>query len=438
MRLVRGSVWWSGVIVATSGLTVACAPSSVKLPPPPPSPFPPEAATEPSDGVSAEKLPPVDGDDGTLVYGYLGKRPVIGRVSPKESRWSATFRFLGVREPFSMAGPVTPREREDEEPPSYDGSVRHEYLDCTLDVGGAGVNGSLSALCLEEGTILEVSGSFEAALPKNQKGYSESVPFFARTPERPIPEQERYYAALAATPAPGRRCAPFVEVIQATPRPSGRSAVLYTMRYPCEEVVTSEMYYRQQAPPVTREAHVAEVVESEPPKVISSTAWTPLGDPDDSNELHFQLNPVEVVPGIELYVATLWDRFQSPVTSAGGSTITTVVWAVGADGRYGKTLTLPSMQNGHAGICHSVTSARELYLTDLDGDQRPELIARTITDSTGQGKPGKDGYASCVPLPEEVKLDVYALDPAALTWVPRQPPKRLGVQLASGRRIQAF
>ena len=43
-------------------------------------------------GTVVDELPPVDGDDGTLVYGYLGSRAIVGRVSPHEGRWSATFR----------------------------------------------------------------------------------------------------------------------------------------------------------------------------------------------------------------------------------------------------------------------------------------------------------------------------------------------------------
>jgi hypothetical protein len=303
------------------------------------------------------------------------------------------------------------------------------------------VTGSLEATCLDEGATLEVSGSFVRAASSAPGAVARAEPFFARTPEKSGDEQERYYAALVATSSPGHACAPFVEVLQTMPRPTGRSAVLYTMRYPCEEKEAPYGSEPGAAPSPTRHAYVADVTEAEPPRAVASTVWAPLGDPDEPNELNFHLNPVELAPGFELYVATLWDRFQSPVTSASGTTVSNVAWAVAADGRHGKPVELPDMHGGHAGVCHAVSVARELWLTDLDGDKRPELVARTLTETMAQtGKPGPDGFVPCVKQPQEIGFVAFTLDPGTLAWTPYTLPKKrvTETQLAVGRKIQVL
>jgi hypothetical protein len=385
-----------------------------------------------------ERLPPVDADDGTVVYGYLGMRPIVGRVSAGQARWSGTFRFLGQRAPFTVGGPVRPHEGEaEEDQSSYDGRVHHQYLDCELDVGGSGVTGSLVASCLDEGEVLEVQGSFSPASPKGTTSPPGDEPFYARTPLSSAPDPSPYYVALAGTPTEAHECAPFVELVESTPRPPGRLALLYTLRWPCEEGKTDGMIYpgmQRKPPAVTWGAYVADVTLDEPPKLLSSAFWAPLGDPDDPNDLTMTLRAYDLVPGVELYFATLSDQFQSPVSSGGSYSVSTVVWAVASDGRYGATTKLPDVQSGHAGVCYSSSSSRDLWLVDLEGDATPELVSRTVSEEVGDRI--VNGKHECATVAAKTTFASYSLDPKSLTWQSRPAPKTLRErQLAAGRKL---
>ncbi len=434
----------------SGSVAVACADRPTRALSPPPAAAPPPEAVVADESVTAvvEKRPPKDDNDGTVVYGYLGKRAIRGRVSPKGAHWSGTFGLVqsqdlvaGMRnsKAFTVAGTATQRETDEEfaeQAPPY-GPQPHRYMDCELEVGGAGLTGSLSGSCLEEGNLIQISADL---VPPDGRGRFE--PFFVRTPERGGDEQDRYYAALVLSADARHACAPLVDVIQVKGLSSGRSAVLYSMRYPCEEQPQPLGFgMGPNTPRVTPQVYAADVTEGDAPKVVSFTRWASLGEPDDPNLLHFDLNPGEtVVPGIDLYVATLWDRFQSPVNGAESSSLKNVIWAVTAEGRYGKTVDLPLMESGHVGVCFQTSGYRELYLTDLDGDKQPELVSRTVKEGTEQrGKPGKDGFVPCVQAKPIVEVVAYALDPATLSWTPRPVSKTISEKrLAAGKRIQAF
>src|SRR5690349_16421475 len=84
----------SFVTVAACALVAACSKSAVRPPPPPPAAPPPPDLSASADPGTGERVPPVDADDGAVVYGYLGRRPLVGRVTVGPARWSGTFRFL--------------------------------------------------------------------------------------------------------------------------------------------------------------------------------------------------------------------------------------------------------------------------------------------------------------------------------------------------------
>jgi hypothetical protein len=427
----------SFVPVAACALAAACSKSALRPQPPPAAPPPPEASAA-ADPGQGERVPPLDADDGAVVYGYVGMRPITGRVTIGPARWSGTFRFLGQRAPFTVGGPARVRDdggEEDAEPALYDGRAHHDYLDCELDVGGSGMTGSLVASCLEEEDVVEVRGFFS---PSPRKGMPSppDEPFFVRTLSDDAHGGERYYAALAATPTEHHECAPFVQLVQVAPYPD-RVALLYTLRFPCEEGRPDEPLYpgMQQKPPVvTWGAYVADVTQDEPPKLISSTFWAPLGDPNDPNELSMTLRAVDLVPGIELYFATLTDDFQSPTSSGGNTTVSTVAWAVTSEGRYGPTIALPPVESGHAGVCYSVSASRELWLVDIEGDTTPELLARTVSEEVGDRV--VNGQHGCATVGSKTTYAPYSFDRARLTWQPRPAPKVIRErQLAAGRQL---
>jgi hypothetical protein len=382
-------------------------------------------------------VPPLDADDGKLVYGYVGRRPIAGRLTVRPARWSGTFRFLGQHEPFTVGGLVHPREAEDGDDTSpYDGRAQHQYLDCELDVGGSGLTGSLDAACLDEGEVLEVRGSFSPLAPKGAPALRDE-PFFVRTAPADRPDPDAYYAALVATPTDAHACAPFVELVELTPRPSERVALLYTLRWPCDERPAEERAYPstgQNPPPPTWQAFVAEVTPGETPQLVSSTFWTTLGDPDDPNELTMELRAVELTRGFDLYLATLTDQFDSPTSSGGNTTVSTVAWAVAADGRYGPTTALANVESGHQGVCYAVSSSRDLWLVDLDGNAVPELVSRTVTDETVDRL--VNGQLECAQGKVKTEWASYAFDPTTMAWRPRPAPKKLrDAQLAAGRKL---
>ncbi len=425
------------VVVVAACALLACSKSALRPPPPPAAPPPPEASASADPGVG-ERVPPIDADDGAVVYGYLGMRPIVGRVSTGQARWSGTFRFLGQRAPFTVGGPARPHEAEaegEEEPGLYDGRTQHEYLDCELDVGGSGVTGSLVASCLEEEDVLEVRGSFSGVARKGAPSVPD-VPFFVRTPSNGAADAEKFYGALAATPTEAHECAPFVELVEITPRPPSRVALLYTLRFPCEEGEEEIVYPGTQPKPraVTWGAYVADVSLDEPPKLLSSTFWAPLGDPDDPNDVSMTLRAHDLLPGIELYLATLTDDFQSPTSSGGNTSVSTVAWVVTSDGRYGPTTALATVESGHAGVCYSVSASRELWLVDLEGDTTPELLART--DREEEGDRVVNGKYECASAGSKTTFASYSFDRARLTWQPRPAPKAVRErQLAAGRKL---
>jgi hypothetical protein len=431
-------LWARFLALAAAGAVAAgCGRPALPAPPPPAQPPPPEATSGTEEG-KGEKPPPFDTDDGVLVYGYLGLRPIFGRITLEAPRWSGTFRFLGQREPFTVSGLARENEGEDEEDEAasvtYDGRTQHRYVDCTLDVGGSGVTGFIEGSCLDEGEMLEINGTLVRPTVKGVPEQDDE-PFFVRTADTIGTEQERFYAAVVVTPTVAHRCAPFAEVVEASPRPSGRTALLYTLRWPCDaEVGDGFDAFRVKKPSVTREAYVGDVADGEPPRLVASVAWTPLGDPDEPNDISMKLRVFDLVPGVELYVATISDDFQSPVSSGGSSDQSSVAWAVGADGRYGGIVKLPPVQSGHAGVCFSTSSSQELWLTDLEGSPTPEFVAKTTTEGTVDRV--TKGNHECVAAPITTSFKVYAFSPPTLSWQERPTPKSVSNRrLAAGRKL---
>jgi len=189
----------------------------------------------------------------------------------------------------------------------------------------------------------------------------------------------------------------------------------------------------QPAPP-SHEAYLAEVASSAPEVLRWSSSVSVLPDPDESNEVSVGLAFLDLAPDLELYIASVSDHFQSPVTSAGNESETREIWAVSTQGQYGPKLSLTVGEAGHAGWCFSSIASSEVWLMDLDADKLPELVVRTTT--TERRDAVANGQVVCVDVPAKRALTAYRLHPQTLAWKPIKPAPRVSeARLANARPL---
>jgi hypothetical protein len=375
------------------------------------------------------------------VFGYLGKRGIIGAITADGSHWTGSFHFVGGGQEVKLDGTATEPERDPdapEEQPALDGRKLHSYLNCRFTANGQ--PGAIDdASCLDEPHALEIDGTWSSG--------KTSEPFFLRTAGDDASSSsvgyDRYYAAVLAAPTSPHECPPFIEMLSVHEREGRdtRATISYRMRWPCEHQSAEERYSGALGASATSsapsfEAYVADFTGAEPHQRLWSEQWTTLADPDDPNEVSLRFEVLELAPGLELYAGSMNDDFQSPFTSGGNSSQQLTVWAVSVTGRYGAKLVLPAAESGHGGWCISSSQSNEIWLLDLDGDKVPEIVMR-VTESGHSDGIGKDGNPECVETPTTVKLAAFRLNRNTLTWAPLPAPKGLSEQrLKHGTPIQ--
>jgi len=366
----------------------------------------------PSAGPSARPL-----GSGDTVYGYLGKRGIIGELAVDGSRWRGSFHFVSGGGEISIEGSASAPEVDPDAPAPEptDGEEPHAYLNCSFFAASGG--GSLEgASCLQEKGELEVSGSWSQA--------NSSEPFYLQT--RDGLGADEYYAALLNTPTPNHACAPVADVLSLEERPGGRMAFLYRLRWPCDpvednqHVIYGAMSKPPPPPPPSYAAYVADVSQAEPHRLLWSALWTSLGAPSPTNAVTLALGFRALTPEIELYVARSTDDFQSPNTSGGNSREEVSVWAVGSDGRHGAQLELPAGESGRMGWCFAGGKTNYGTLIDLDGNALPEIVIETTITDRHDGI-DKNGKVQCVDEPTVVKFAAYQLNSKTLAWAPTAP-----------------
>jgi len=354
---------------------------------------------------------------GDTVYGYLGKRGIIGQLAVDGSHWRGSFHFVSGGGEISIEGSATAPEVDPDAPAPgpTDGEESHAYLNCSFFAasGGGAVE---DASCLQEKDVLVVSGSWSQA--------NSSEPFYLQTSDG-LGTAE-YYAALLSTPTPNHECAPVADVLSFAERPGGRMALLYRLRWPCDPVEDRpRVSYGANSkpappPPASYAAYVADVSQAEPHRLLWSAPWTSLGAPSPTNTVTLALGFRALTPEIELYVARSTDDFQSPNTSGGNSREEVSVWAVGSDGRYGAQFELPAAESGRMGWCFAGSKTNYSTLIDLDGNKLPEIVIETTITDRHDGI-DKSGKVQCVDAPNVVKFVAYQLDTKTLAWAPTAP-----------------
>jgi len=365
---------------------------------------------------------PVSG--GRDVYGYLGKRGVIGKVAVDGPRWAGAFFFVDSKQAISIEGTAKPPEQDPDAPPddsAMTGRKQHAYLDCSFTATGQGE--TIDASCLDEEGTLEVDGQWVSG-----RRYES---FFLRTPGKSALDAQELYSALLSTPTPSHACAPFAELLSREER-AERAVISYKLRWPCDEQRPDQTMGgvlgtgARPSPPPSHQAYVADVSLSEPPRMSWSSAWTSLPDPDESDEVTLGFSVLEFAPGLELYVAAESDDFRSPTTGGGNSSHQLTVWAVSTD-NHGPKLDLPAESAGHEGWCFAHNVSNESWLLDLDGDKVSEIVIR-VTSNDRHDAMGKNGQVTCVDDPATVKFLAYRLSRSTLVWEAMRAPTGLTEQ----------
>lgn len=421
--------------VASAALTCCASrhvPPAAEEPPPAPAEVA-VAATEETSNADEAATAEGPSTPTRTVYGFLGYRAIVGALDAGDSRWSGSFRFLGGTDVFSIRGSASRSEAEASPEAEHDGGKQHTLLDCEFATAGVLTGVVNDATCLDEEGLLEIDGRWSAG--------NRSEPFYLRTPAADAIDASEHYAALMATPVVGHACPPFVDLLQRAEHATGRTTLLYRMTWPCD--LTAEpsrlpfvMPGRKQEPaPASHEAYLADVATSTPGQLVWAASVSALPDPDEPNEVELRFAAEDLAPGLVLYIASVSDSFQSPVSSAGNSTNTAQLWTVAADGRYGSKLSVTVGNSGHAGWCFASNASSEAWLIDLDANRIPELVVRTTT--TGRRDAVVNNQVACVDAAVQRAWSLYRLDPRTLEWKALKPAPRLSdTRLTGARRLE--
>lgn len=289
------------------------------------------------------------------------------------------------------------------------------------------------ATCLDEEGVLQIDGWWSAG--------NRTEPFYLRTPAANAIDAGEHYTALVATPAPAHACPPVVDLLQRDEHATGRTTLLYQLRWPCAPTLAEPSLpfvvpSRKQDPaPASHEAYLADVASGTPGPLVWSASVSALPDPDEPNEVELRFAAQDLAPGLVLYIASVSDSFLSPVSSGANSTRTAELWTVSAEGRYGPKLSLSVANAGHAGWCFASNTSSEAWLIDLDANRLPELAVRTTT--TGRQDAVVNGEVACADAPVQRAWSVYQLEPQTLAWKALKPVPRLSERrLASARPLE--
>ena len=389
----------------------------------------PEPPASPAERAIAEAPLPAT----RTVYGFLGERGIVGTLGAENDRWAGSFRFLDGAEMVRINGSASPSEAEaSPEEARLDGRRHHTFLDCEFDTAGA-LEGVVSgATCLDEEGVLEIDGWWSAG--------NRTEPFYLRTPASNTIDASEHYTALIATPAPAHGCPPVVDLLQRAEHATGRTTLLYRMTWPCDSTFAeSPLPFvapdRKHAPaPASHEAYLADVASGTPGQLVWSASVSALPDPDELNEVELGFTAQDLAPGLVLYIASVSDSFQSPISSGGNSTSTAAIWTVSAEGQHGPKLSVSTSEAGHAGWCFASSTSSEAWLIDLDANRIPELVVRTTT--TGRHDAIVNGQVTCVDAPVERAWSAYRLQPQTLAWKALKSVPRLSdARLASARQL---
>lgn len=368
--------------------------------------------------------------------GYIGMRAFEGVVDIDDEFWTLTLHEVGAEKDCSASGKVSPinsDESQTEVEPDSSQSKPRQYLDCAFEFHDPELSGMVEATCLHE-ERLTIEGSSKIG--------SDEQPFFLGNSARPDPGED--HVVLLTTKVPAHGCAPFVEYVQSTVRANNRHAILYTLRWPCDEPVPTALptvylddtHGQAEPQPDTYVAYVADISDTEPKKLLSAVPVARLGNAREEDDTQLALKVFEFLPGLELYLASATYGFQSQVTSAGNSTTSMVAWVTTSEGKYGPKFELPSVESGHVGACFQSNTLLDMWLLDIDNDKIPEFLVKTAEESYGQGV-NKDGTIDCVVQPRREQYLAYRLDKKSLRWAKRAAPSRLSSkQLAKGKKLE--
>jgi hypothetical protein len=153
----------------------------------------------------------------------------------------------------------------------------------------------------------------------------------------------------------------------------------------------------------------------EPHRLLWSSKWTTLSDPDELNLVHLRFSVLALNPDILLYVGTVSEQFQSPNTGSGNSSERTTIWGASTQGRHGTPLELVTSESGRGGWCMSWSKTSSATLLDLNGDQRPELVIRH-DEAERHDTSGPNGNPDCVDGPTKTSFFAHRLDAKTLAW----------------------